>query len=102
MNSYTPGPWEAVPFNFSCVNMWDIRVKNQPDDDPYPIADMVFQEANARLIAAAPEMVIKLEQASCLLYDASTVDWLGAEVSKGIADRIDALLRRIKGKEEPK
>ena len=92
--SYTPGPWEAKEDDYGYWGVYNnagecLVEATEPEDD-----------ANIHLLAAAPEMVKKLDQASCLLHDASTLDWPGAQASKAIADGIDALLRRIDGEEQ--
>ena len=89
--SFTPGPWEAKGVK-GCF--YHVRSAKEH------IAEVIPREDNARAIALVPEMVKKLEQTSCLLHGASTLDWLGAEASKGIADEVDVLLRQIKGEEE--
>ena len=101
MSNFTPGPWEVFIYDWG-LNPYknllgDYAIKRKPEE---PLIAYALNLADARLIAAAPEMVKKLDQASCLLHDASTLDWPGAQASKAIADGIDALLRRIEGDED--
>jgi hypothetical protein len=74
--AHTPGPWRAV---FSHPNGFDIRGPNDEDlgfvnasdgfDDPtmYPV------EANARLFAAAPELLDALREGALALEEANKV-----------------------------
>ena len=57
-------------------------------------------EANARLIAAAPEMKDRLKEAKeCLIY---LTPWWEDDLERieGVIDSINAILRRIEGEEE--
>lgn len=64
---HTPGPWVAV---FNNV-FWEVAPENRQENDPYTIGDVCasnpenpesgLQEANARLFAAAPELLAALE-----------------------------------------
>jgi hypothetical protein len=71
---YTPGPWEAE----NNGQFWEIVPKNRVSAQPYRIGDVCasdpenpnsgIQEANARLIAAAPELLealLELDEAYC-------------------------------------
>ena len=91
MTNFTPGPWKAVE-NGDCYGH-DVVAQ-----DGKNVASFVRYE-DAIVIAQVPEMVKKLQQASFLLHDASTIDWPGAECSRSIANRIDDLLHSI-GEEE--
>lgn len=63
----TPGPWVAV---FNNV-FWEICPENRQETDPYTIGDVCasdpknpgsgLQEANANLIAAAPDLLEALQ-----------------------------------------
>jgi hypothetical protein len=69
MSEHTPGPWLAARNQ----SYWEIIPKNKRENDPFAIGDVCpsdpenpdsgLQEANARLIAAAPEMLEALEAA---------------------------------------
>ena len=55
MTQHTPGPWTI--YNLQDGTFQVSRVaKKVMDTDPRIVADQVVGEANARLIAAAPEM----------------------------------------------
>lgn len=65
---FTPRPWYAIPNN----SFWEIRPQNGGEGDiPFQIGDVCasspsdrdggLQEANARLIASAPDLLYTLE-----------------------------------------
>jgi hypothetical protein len=82
---HTPGPWKLrhVPERFDgstyCVD-WS--------DDQEEVAEIVHGEANARLIAAAPDLLEALQ--ACFEYGAMTGDdW--------VADRAEAAIAKATG-----
>ena len=115
MSNYTPGPWKAET-EYECavyahnnqMKIADIRGYGYltgkglggiglPDEEAKKI-----QDANARLIAAAPEMKDRLKEAKeCLIY---LTPWWEDDLERieGVIDSINALLRRIEGDEEAK
>ena len=96
MSAHTPGPWRA---NYR-------RIEHGPvvAGDGFLVAtvslDAPEHEANARLIAAAPEMVVLLRELSDV--------WAEGPVSKaslksnGLARKARALLAKIEGPLRPK
>lgn len=95
MNEHTPGPWPKPEHDNSDVsaNEW----WNVPG-----IARYIYDEANARLIAAAPEMLAELERCreDFLLHAVGLFgcDMLkAAESAKESADRVAALIAKAKG-----
>lgn len=58
MSNHTPGPWRLR----GCGGGWAIDF----NDDQEQVVDYVYEEADARLIAAAPEMFEALDNISGL------------------------------------
>ncbi|MBQ9527245.1 MAG: hypothetical protein IJR68_06510 [Fretibacterium sp.] len=118
--SFTPGPWEVGGKEDGDLQIWPSAVF---DDNTMPITiavlpldkyDMLkdwpedggpseMMAANARLIAAAPEMKDLLEDAGYfmlyLIHDKETIDD-EARAAFDVVLKIGALLRRIEGEEE--
>ena len=77
-NAWTSGPWEAV---VGGCGDWEV-IKPDPRDpsDPWAVATVYDEadggtaEANARLIAAAPELVAALRLARRFIPDAYEAD----------------------------
>jgi hypothetical protein len=92
---HTPGPWRT-DFN-SYDNQWRVYEKNGP-----PIINSLFKpsgeigEANARLIAAAPDL---LEACEVLLKAAPEL-W-GDDIEKWprLMDRVEAAIAKAEGRE---
>lgn len=105
--TWTEGPWEVAE-SFSddaCCdiqNMRGVRIASiLCQNDHSSSADTDEQEANARLIAASPEMAELLEESEMLEAIADEIDCFEhsarAEGLRSLAKRQRALLRRIKG-----
>lgn len=108
---FTPGPWIPAGPSFGEPKMkYANSVIPDRDDDEYPddICEMPLlfydeeQEANAHLIAAAPDMYEELECARDLFrFYQSHHEFKGgtekAIRNKKIADRIDRLLAKARG-----
>ncbi len=104
MSKHTPGPWRVRP----CVEMDAIGVVEQGGRvvartrGAYGPEDSAENAANARLIAAAPDMAAELEAAAkqFRFYEQQhrakgTADAAAkAEVNRTFAERIEALLSR--------
>lgn len=73
MSKHTPGPWKAVPTAFGPI---DIVVSDGRDIVTVYGGGTGNKEANARLIAAAPDMLEALKQAQTNFktYDRFKVD----------------------------
>lgn len=70
MSAHTPGPWTVVP-NYSSLHyvLWDA------DGNYHDMTDTVAEmNANAALIAAAPDLLAALKGASVKAQDA--IDWV--------------------------
>lgn len=84
--THTPGPWRYEPYTKT--------IRSQPSNYWLTTMDSwdgaVNNEANARLIAAAPEMLEALEQIQ---------KWIecGPEVGKMPCAAIDAAIRKARG-----
>lgn len=67
MSKHTPGPWNAVNtgkhWNNPSIDNWVITF----NEDGEQIVDHVYEEADARLIAAAPDLLDALRDALCAL-----------------------------------
>lgn len=69
MNKHTPGPWSAELYENACYfegvsrDGWAVNGPNMVPDYECPL----FNEADARLIAAAPELLEALKDALCAL-----------------------------------
>ena len=98
MNKHTPGPWDYAP----CMNFGHKSFQiHQKDGAPYTpyYSDVAttergenaeVQEANARLIAAAPQMLEALEAVAPLLH------WLDQEQNVTMAgDMLPKVLAAI-------
>lgn len=79
--AYTPAPWNAVT-----VGLVEGRPLTQVMASGRWIADAVYTtddvseaEANARLIAAAPDLLAALESAIDQIEGVGVEDWAGAE-----------------------
>jgi hypothetical protein len=74
MNSHTPGPWACT---YTSNHAHDYRL-TQPNGQPLPVNaeanDRSEQRANARLIAAAPEMFAALQWFDEQMRDDSALD----------------------------
>ena len=119
MSSFTPGPWESET-EYECavyahnhqMKIADIRGwgyltgKGQGGLGLSSAEASKIQNANARLIAAAPEMLEVIHDLLEPAYEryqyvleTDTPD--EAEVYKETIDQTEALLRRIEGEETP-
>jgi hypothetical protein len=74
--SFTPGPWKAAPF--SSIVGWPISAQPDPKRNTVIIAGVhgffgedyrAEVEANARLIAAAPELLAACRVAECAVEE---------------------------------
>lgn len=88
---HTPGPWNAryTPFRGGHDDIWCIDWSADQEE----VAEIVHGEANACLIAAAPELlavVIELQE--------SAEYWSEYDVPIGIVDRIRAAIAKAEGK----
>lgn len=65
--SFTPGPWHAMPFGYDAVTGMPGESIYGPDNKRVaeilfgPLKELREHEANARLIAAAPELLAALQ-----------------------------------------
>lgn len=89
MSLHTPGPWNAHKSGNGAPS-WAVTIETgELIVGGYNLRD---QEANARLIAAAPELLAVCEElAVCAAY------WSEYDVPLGIADRMTAAIDKAKG-----
>ena len=65
MSKHTPGPWSARRRRgqaFAAVSEWRVSQTSEGEDGLLSVARGVSNEATARLIAAAPDMLAALQQ----------------------------------------
>lgn len=103
---WTPGPWEV--FKGPDSIWWHVRAGGNGRE----IADTTVwnkpgepgeSEANARLIAAAPELVAALEALRGQVQFAmerGLVEMLGMDILRDSLDGADTLLARVRGEEK--
>lgn len=77
MSAHTPGPWKAATQGAADRQSWFVRtVKDAPYREAIPFVAVMYgtsdaeREANARLIAAAPELLALLIRVEDAFFDA--------------------------------
>lgn len=98
MSGWTPGPWKrSMPLKGwdGQYNLFEIHWS----DDGECVAEIVHGEADARLIAAAPELADALGSAFYTLtyIHATTDDEATRKAAKDTADEIEAALAKARG-----
>jgi hypothetical protein len=98
MSKWTPGPWQMSPYNYTEVLMAEgigaecYYVKNEDEEQ---------SQANAKLIAAAPELYEAADALSRLfnelLFDMSKVTQGEQDAMKAAWERLDAALAKARG-----
>lgn len=98
MSKHTPGPWwlqaDGVGWYVECTperghSVAYVRAEVEEDDPDTPDAE---KEANARLIAAAPDLLAVLQE-----LEKSSRYWSEYDVPLGIVDRISAAIAKATG-----
>lgn len=93
MTQHTPAPWTCKPSNKS-----DAEYAIFNEDDNYLTTDEYEHEANARLIAAAPEL---LDLLNCILMQHRTDGAYSSRgevrLSKAMEFHIEAAIAKAKG-----
>jgi len=89
MSEHTPGPWAAEKVNERKIRQWSIRAQGAAPVISYELAtlsghDPVRDKANARLIAAAPELLAALQEIVAAA-DGEGWDQIDADFSKARA-----------------
>lgn len=98
MTEYTPGPWKLIwhgneryPFPLSV---------HSADDANWIARDgTVSSRANARLIAAAPDLYEALKEAKAIIGCTVPSDWEGMNLPVPDTKSWDAALRKAEGKD---
>ena len=92
MSKHTPGPWQTSIDGERVLDNTESFVANcKPTDSAFPM-----NKANARLIAAAPELLAALK---VLTLDAAVKSWLEAHDPKAI-EQARAAIARAEGREQ--
>ena len=98
-NKHTPGPWSATHI----IGSWWIE-----DDDPTAFcrrriaivddgAGIESPDANARLIAAAPELLAALEAAREFIIDGMAMGFVGMPEDEDVMEVIEKAISKAKG-----
>ena len=100
--AHTPGPWiEGQPGNFRVYGPAGLGRESGPIAEALPINLPLTQRDNARLIAAAPDLLEALEAAiECGMVPQSSVSDGGASrhvKQVQVADQIRAAIAKAKG-----
>ena len=82
MSKHTPGPWR--------VAVWNVYAKSE---NPVARASSV---GDARLIAAAPDMLEALEELVGTLDDGDTV-WMDVETKRPVTEKARAIIAKATG-----
>ena len=89
MSKYTPGPWEVCPSNNEIINTDHGRLPFAIRAGYTLIGALYENEANARLIAAAPDLLLELDNCLDLLVtcfpDSPDNSRIGVAVTKARA-----------------
>jgi len=93
VSSWTPGPWYALPVCNGSRELWG---DHDSPDQKY-MGELDCSEADARLIAAAPELVAMLDEVTNRGASLTLGDGWKAEPISEVFGRARALLARIKG-----
>ena len=103
MSKHTPGPWFAT----RNIAYWEVVPNNPGMGVPWTVADICpsdpgnpdggLQEANARLIAAAPEMLEAIEETLQSVVMNRLHDTI--EISRDAIELLRAALAKAKGGE---
>jgi hypothetical protein len=95
MSKHTPGPWEAknngTHWNNKEIDNWIITYGN--DDEQ--IVDHVYEEANARLIAAAPELLAACEEFE-RWHEVVSSDSYHSEWTQALAQKMRAAIAKAR------
>lgn len=84
MSKHTPGPWVARPVpNVGVRGHTGYAIDFNEDQEQ--VVDFVYEEADARLIAAAPDLLEALEHVESMLTADSSEDIDYRKVAKAIA-----------------
>jgi len=73
MNAHTPGPWKLI--DNGSVIMTSVLFEVQFGYEGECVAECIHTKEDARLIAAAPEMLAALEELVVLLEDVRSGDY---------------------------
>ncbi|WP_241356379.1 hypothetical protein [Pseudomonas aeruginosa] len=71
MSKHTPGPWEIERYSDGLIQIvGDVRIVSDDEENVTTVVEAVARgdEANARLIAAAPELLEALTEAAEILW----------------------------------
>lgn len=95
---HTPGPWTVVDASEPSIKAdgWIIA----STFTPYKALDMTEQVANARLIAAAPEMFDLLKRLECCAFSPDGQCIVGKETLKLIMRDLAGIIAKAEGREE--
>jgi hypothetical protein len=95
-SKHTPGPWEAKKFQ----GLWEVKTVNgrmgMDESELIPVTHLglgVSTEANAALIAAAPELLEALETAERMAAEEGEHFWIR------FAEEARALIRKARGEQ---
>ena len=96
MKPHSPGPWtldvDITGWMFSDVNGWIVATIDDPDSyDAGAMPDNQTCEANARLIAAAPELL------ECLRWAVRRIETAGLGEGEYIERALDAIHKATGG-----
>lgn len=97
-SKHTPGPWHTKPLTYNTESGFAVfRTEEKPNGIRTHRIDKQgeFTEANAKLIAAAPEMLELLKRASGSLQ-AYCVE-VNGDMNDSLATEIDLLITKVEG-----
>jgi hypothetical protein len=90
MSQHTPGPWAAIGGGW-IVNHKDERVASVN-------TDLIGDTANARLIAAAPEMYRALQDAEARLLTLANIAAVGTPMHSHVLKQVRAAIAKAEGR----
>lgn len=82
MSAHTPGPWSFVQSGTGDFPVWNVRIGTRGLITLPATADMETMDADARLIAAAPELLEALQK---IVAESDADEWNGVSTSKARA-----------------